>query len=122
VNQDQTDDVRKAYEEMNSHDVPSSFASVFKQIEGVLMCEKHRIGEEIKHYPTPITVCDAQFNYLLEERSKIAQELDLWETLATEEQKSSATLRRIRDFIKSTRYIDDEYREAVLSLLAEPVP
>lgn len=37
--------------------------------------EKHRLDAEIKNYPTPIPACDAQFNYLLEERAKIAEEI-----------------------------------------------
>jgi hypothetical protein len=38
--------------------------------------ERQRINKEIRDYPTPIAGCDAQFNYLLEERARIAQELD----------------------------------------------
>ena len=33
------------------------------------------IQEEIANYPPPITACDAQFNHLLEQRSRIAREL-----------------------------------------------
>lgn len=40
-----------------------------------LEAERHRINEEIRTYPTPIAGCDAQFNYLLEERARIAREL-----------------------------------------------
>ena len=40
-----------------------------------LEAEQRRINEEIKLYPHPIPACDAQFNYLLEERTRIAQEL-----------------------------------------------
>jgi hypothetical protein len=38
--------------------------------------ERQRINEEIRNYPTPIAGCDAQFNFLLEERARIAYELD----------------------------------------------
>ena len=38
--------------------------------------ERHRINEEIRNYPMPIAGCDEQFSYLLEERARIAQELD----------------------------------------------
>jgi hypothetical protein len=40
-----------------------------------LESERHRINDEIKNYPTPIPACDAQFNFLLEERARIAREL-----------------------------------------------
>ena len=38
--------------------------------------ERRRIIDEIKAYPTPIPACDAQFNFLLEERARIEQELE----------------------------------------------
>ena len=40
-----------------------------------LESERHRINDEITNYPTPIPACDAQFNFLLEERARIAREL-----------------------------------------------
>lgn len=46
--------------------------------------ERQRVNEEIKNYPTPIPACDAQFNYLLEERARIAQELDRSSALSSE--------------------------------------
>lgn len=45
-----------------------------------LEAERHRINEEIRNYPTPIAGCDAQFNFLLEERARISQELDRLKT------------------------------------------
>ena len=41
-----------------------------------LEAEKRRIDEEIKNYPRPIAACDLQFNHLLEERARLAGELD----------------------------------------------
>ena len=37
--------------------------------------ERRRIASEMSEYPTPIPACDAQFNYLLEQRDRISQEL-----------------------------------------------
>lgn len=37
--------------------------------------ERDRIYEKLRTYPTPITACDDQFNYLLDERERISQEL-----------------------------------------------
>lgn len=36
---------------------------------------KRAILQEIRNYPRPIAGCDQQFNYLLEERDRIADEL-----------------------------------------------
>ena len=40
-----------------------------------LEAEKRRLDEEIRGYPTPIPRCDAQFNFLFEQREKIVREL-----------------------------------------------
>ena len=40
------------------------------------------IYEQIKNYPTPITGCDEQFNFLLEERDRLRN------LLATEQKQS----------------------------------
>jgi len=45
------------------------------EIRNLLEQQRVRIQEEIANYPPPITACDAQFNHLLEQRSRIAREL-----------------------------------------------
>jgi len=40
-----------------------------------LEAARGRLNEEIGSYPAPIPACDAQFNYLLGQRTKIAGEL-----------------------------------------------
>lgn len=50
-------------------------AATWEQIEAVLMSRLASVEDEIRHYPTPIPACDAQFNYLLEQRSHIQRAL-----------------------------------------------
>ncbi len=38
-----------------------------------LVAAKHMADDEIRAYPTPIPRCDAQFNYLYEQRARLAQ-------------------------------------------------
>ncbi len=40
-----------------------------------LRAARASINAEIAAYPTPISGCDAQFNYLLEERQKVIEAL-----------------------------------------------
>ena len=49
--------------------------SVWEIIREHLENERERVHKEIKDYPTPIPACDAQFNYLREERTRIPQEI-----------------------------------------------
>lgn len=58
-------------------------ASIVK-IQTQLEQEKRRVNEEINNYPAPIPACDAQFNYLLEERARIFQELSRLDALLNE--------------------------------------
>ena len=41
-----------------------------------LQAARHALAGEILGYPTPISGCDAQFNYLLALRDKISRALD----------------------------------------------
>ena len=43
--------------------------------EANLRAAQRAIAEEIASYPTPISGCDAQFNHLIAERSRIAASL-----------------------------------------------
>jgi glutamate/tyrosine decarboxylase-like PLP-dependent enzyme len=44
-------------------------------LRGRLLERKRRLDDEIHAYPTPIPRCDAQFNHLMEERSRVVQAL-----------------------------------------------
>lgn len=46
--------------------------------------KKAQIYAEIQAYPFPIPACDQQYNYLLEERARVRQELRRLETLIKE--------------------------------------
>ena len=41
-----------------------------------LEARRKQLDEEIRAYPTPIPRCDAQFNFLMEERARIVRELE----------------------------------------------
>ena len=40
-----------------------------------LECARQSLQDDIRNYPTPISGCDAQFNYLLAERTKVQNAL-----------------------------------------------
>jgi len=46
------------------------------EIGGFLERTREALDDEIRHYPTPIPRCDAQFNHLYAQRSRLARELD----------------------------------------------
>jgi len=68
---------------------------------------KIRANKEIGNYPSPIPACDVQFNYLLEERSKISEALKRVDTLLTKCQTEIVEIESIEQLIKTLNQIDD---------------
>jgi chorismate mutase len=53
--------------------------------------QKAKIDAEIAAYPRPITGCDAQFNALLEERARLAKELEQLQSSSSSTPRQKAT-------------------------------
>ncbi len=70
-----------------------------------------RVNKEIGNYPPPIPACDVQFNYLLEERSKISKEIKRVDNLLKRCQTKITDLETIEELIKSSNQIDDKMAE-----------
>lgn len=68
---------------------------------------KVRVNKEIGNYPSPIPACDAQFNYLLEERSKISAAIKRVDDLLTKCQPEIIELETIEELINASNQIDD---------------
>lgn len=49
--------------------------TAWARVEALLNARLAAVEEEIRHYPAPIPACDAQFNYLLEQRAGIPREI-----------------------------------------------
>ena len=95
--------------------------SVGEQVRAALESARNRIRQEIKDYPRPVAGCDQQFNYLLEERMRIAQELAQLDEIRVQTDDESS-IRRILDFVDSTQYIDHDAKEKIRAILSEGLP
>jgi hypothetical protein len=72
--------------ETSSRELSSSTTdaqSIWRQIRAHLEEARQRLSTEISNYPAPRPACDADFNHLLEERARIADELNRLPTAAT---------------------------------------
>jgi hypothetical protein len=85
--------------------------TVWNGIRTHLENERRRIQQEIRTYPQPIAACDQQFNYLLEERSRISQELTRLHEISEEGQKSGESVKFLDEFVSSSSYLDDETKQ-----------
>jgi len=92
--------------------------SAWNQIRAQLETEKARLYEEIGTYPTPIAACDQQFNYLLEERTRISQELDRLNEAAVTSLTIEDSIQRMDEFIRSSKYVDPEAEQTIRATLA----
>jgi hypothetical protein len=93
--------------------------SAWKRIRTHLENEKARIHEEIRNYPRPIPACDQQFNYLLEERARISQELDRMDEASREGLARGDPIEPIDEFIKSSSFVGGDAGQQVRSYLRE---
>ena len=91
--------------------------SLWQTIREQLQAKQNQIYEEIAHYPPPIPACDQHFNYLLEQRTGIAQELRRQKALAEESLTSRDPIALIREFVASSVYMNDETRQHIRSCL-----
>jgi hypothetical protein len=82
--------------------------SAWERVRAGLEREHHRIYEEIKNYPRPIPACDVQFNYLLEERADISEELERLEAAAKESRRCGDPGKVLEEFVRSSRYLAQE--------------
>ena len=86
--------------------------SVWREIENHLEIEKKRIFDEILNYPPPIPACDVQFNFLLEERSKITEELRRMRKIS---ENDANGVQSIREFVESCEYFNNLLEAKLLS-------
>ena len=63
---------------------------------------KAPIDRQIREYPTPIAGCDAQFNYLLDERRRLAQDLNRLDAIEAKPRKDQQ--QALQTFIAESNY------------------
>lgn len=82
-------------------------------VRDLLEHKKAQVNEAIVNYPPPIPACDQHFNYLLEERAKLPQELQRLADFAKQGtgQKEHRTL--LEEFIMTSSHLNDEERQRV---------
>src|SRR5260370_39428969 len=82
-------------------------ASMWNEIVLHLEDRRRALPAENRNYPTPIPRCDAQFNHLYEQQSRLARELDRIGALAGKGLKREDLVGLIEGFIASAPYTDD---------------
>jgi hypothetical protein len=97
----------------------AELASMWNEIKLHLEDRRRALAAEIRDYPTPIPRCDAQFNHLYEQQSRLARELDRIGALAGKTR--GDTIELIERFIASAPYTDDSAEQEFRSRMKKQV-
>ncbi len=75
---------------------------------------KSRINVELRNYPPPITACDQQFNYLLEQRASVESEIS---QITSSEAHCTGpdAVKVITKFLSASRWIDAAEARTILA-------
>lgn len=84
---------------------------IWNRIRKHLETKRAQILEDIVNYPPPIPACDQHYNYLLEQRVHIAQELRRLHTLSQDRSASPDAFKLIDEFLTASAYIQDEAKQ-----------
>jgi hypothetical protein len=86
---------------------------IWKRIREHLEKKRAQILEDIVNYPPPIPACDQHYNYLLEQRVHISQELRRLNTLLQDRSASQDEFKLIDEFLTASAYIQDEAEQDI---------
>ncbi|MEZ4715595.1 MAG: hypothetical protein R2851_05830 [Caldilineaceae bacterium] len=86
-----------------------------QRVEGALRSGK-RIRREISAYPPPIPACDAQFNYLLEQRNQVAQELSA--VTAAQRDEANAGIAALVRLVETSLVLRPAVKQQLLATLS----
>jgi hypothetical protein len=92
---------------------------VWREIREHLEVKRDQVYEAIRRYPPPIPACDVQFNYLLEERSCVAQELSRLNTLSKQKLPWQDQVRMLDEFLTTATCLNEEAKKKVRIFLEQ---
>ena len=93
---------------------PSAWDALRAHLEGL----KRDLLREIEHYPPPIPACDAQFNYLLQRRDALSQELQRLAEVQADRPTGTQSLAAWEAFVAACEFIDAQTAESLRARLA----
>lgn len=103
--------------------------AVWDEVEAALIDVRASVYSEIRAYPKPITACDAQYNYLLEQRAEVGQLLARLQRAGTGEQTDGEKEKPVREmaqaisaFLATSSMIEKDARRELLERVRSAEP
>jgi hypothetical protein len=90
--------------------------SPWTALEDHLESARRSILAEIRNYPPPIAACDQQFNYLLEQRDRVARELSRLASIRRDNSRDT-DVEPLLEFINASECIGGELKAHLVQLL-----
>ena len=87
---------------MHSDSVSDSGA----QLRARLTQERERVLAELRAYPPAVPACDAQFNYLLEQRDGLGRELGRLDAILVADVDAQLKAQRLADFLCNSAFLN----------------
>src|SRR5512141_2300166 len=98
--------------------------SLCVEVRGFLVDARRILDEEVRSYPTPIPRCDAQFNYVYEQRTRLSQLLGQLDAGLERSDGAGALVSAIAEFAASPpvgeSVAERDLRKRVCAALTEP--
>lgn len=85
--------------------------SIWHEIKEQLAAKKQQVIAEINEYPPPIPACDQQFNFLLEERTRLTRLVREVDAVFTENLSDANSVTRLASFIDSLNDFDEQEKK-----------
>ena len=82
--------------------------SLWQDLRHQLEARRQQVIQDIRNYPPPIPACDAQFNYLLEQRDALHGELNRLKRLA-----GNASADDLLDFVATSAFISEPLQQDI---------
>ena len=95
----------------------TQFDDVWTMIHEHLQKEMRRLHEEIRNYPAPIPACDAQFNYLLEQRDALSSELTRARELMSDNGDPENPRVSIDEFLNVSDYLGEAEKSEIRAVI-----
>jgi hypothetical protein len=99
------------------HAETKSLEPILHEIKALLATKRFGISGEIRKYPPPIPACDQHFNYMLEERARISDDMNRVVKLFTAKQARKDCIESIEEFVRSSPDLDDDAKRGIRSRL-----
>ena len=107
-------------------DLSAHLSALCIEMRDLLGKAKKSVEDEIRAYPTPIPRCDAQFNHLYEQRSRLSRMLARANAVSTRGDGMSELAGTLAEFTASARFTEEAdeqvLRERIAAAMAAARP